>query len=212
MDNIRDFEPNSERWLSLEDFEDEIWKYIPDYEGLYQVSNYGRVKSVERKVRKSNGLLMLVREKICKPYSCRGYMYVTLSKDGNQPNKKVHRLVAEAFIPNPNNYPDVNHKDEVLYNNFVFVNKDGSVDYENSNLEWCTKEYNRHYGTGLSRMKETWRRKYGVPIARYTIDGILLKVYDCGKDVEKDGFSRRAVYQCCKNSKMTHHNYKWRFA
>ena len=155
---------------------------------------------------------MLVKARICKPYLCRGYVYVTLSKNGSQPNKKVHRLVAEAFIPNPNNLPEVNHKDEILSNNLVFVNPNGSVDEGKSNLEWCSKEYNHCYGTRLSRMKKTWRKKYGVSILRLNLDGSFSKRYECSKDLIDDGFDRRAVYRCCKDNRRTHHNYRWEFA
>lgn len=200
MRKIDDMKTSTWKCLSTDDLKGEIWKDIDGYEGSYQISNYGRVKSVERRSKKSNGLLMLVKERICKQYSCRGYMYVCLSKDGEQHKKKVHRLVASSFIPNPNNHPDVNHKDEILSNNNV------------SNLEWCTKEYNRHYGTGLLRMKQTLRKKYGVPIIRYTINGNETKRYECGIDIIQDGFDRRAVYRCCKDNNRTHKGYKWKFA
>lgn len=199
MDNIRDYKFNSERWLSLEDFEGEVWKDIADYEGLYRVSSCGRVKSLERHVERKSGKTMFVKERICRPYMNKGYLYVRLSKDGVQPNKKVHRLVAEAFIPNTNNYPDVNHKDEVPSNNIV------------SNIEWCTKEYNFTYGTRLKRMKETWRKVYGVPIIRYNADGSISKKYECSKDLINDGFDRRAVYRCCNGRNIFHKGYKWGF-
>ena len=191
---------DNKKWFSTEDLEGEVWKDIDGFEGLYQVSSFGRVKSLKRYVKKSNGKTMLVNERICKPFVNKGYFYVTLSKNGHQPNKKVHRLVASAFIPNPKSLPHINHKDEVLSNNKA------------SNLEWCTEDYNRHYGTGLLRMKQTWRRRYGVPIIRYATNGAESKRYECSKDLIEDGFDRRAVYRCCKNNKHTHKCYKWSFA
>lgn len=125
---------------------EEIWKSI-GYEG-YEVSNLGRVKSY--KYDKING-------KIMKPYkNTKGYLQIDLQLDGrkreNRVHLSVHRLVAIAFIPNPDNLPQVNHKDEDKTNNCV------------DNLEWCTNDYNAHYGTHIERVAE----KIRVPI--YSVD------------------------------------------
>lgn len=119
----------------------EIWKPIK-YEG-YEVSNFGRIKSY--KMDKVNG-------KILKPTkSTKGYLQLDISLDGrkrkNRVHLSVHRLVAEAFIPNPNNLPQVNHKDENKENNYV------------DNLEWCTNEYNSRYGTKSERVAQKTRKK-----------------------------------------------------
>lgn len=100
----------------------EIWKDIDGYEGLYQVSNLGRVKSSKHDI-------------ILKTYSNRGYHQVQLSKNNIKSNKTIHRLVAQAFIPNPDNKPQVNHIDEDKTNNKV------------SNLEWVTAKENSNHGT-----------------------------------------------------------------
>lgn len=204
-------ELNSERWLSLDDFPDEQWRDVVDYEGLYKVSNYGRVKSVERNVLRSSGKTMLVRERILKVTINKKYVYLSLSKGGHQPKAKAHRLTAQAFLPNPDNLPQVNHKDENTINNYIHINTDGSVNMEKSNLEWCTEKYNREYGTLNQRLKETWRKKYGVCIIRYNLDGSISKVYECGKDVEYDGFGRRAVYANCNHKTLTYKGFVWRF-
>lgn len=125
---------------------EEIWKPI-GYEG-YEVSNLGRVKSY--KYNKING-------KIMKPYkSTKGYLQIDLQLDGrkreNRVHLAIHRLVAMAFIPNPDNLPQVNHKDEDKTNNCV------------DNLEWCTNDYNAHYGTHIERVAE----KIRMPI--YSVD------------------------------------------
>lgn len=118
----------------------EIWKDIKGYEGLYQVSNYGRVKSLKgtgNGIRKKDDIIILSFR------NSNGYNRVHLMKNGKEQNIYVHRLVAEAFIPNPNNYPIVNHKDEDKSNNNV------------NNLEWCTHKYNVNYGTATERMSKT---------------------------------------------------------
>ena len=111
----------------------EIWKDIDGYEGLYQVSNLGRVKSLHHN-----------KEKILKgSYAKEGYHLISLSKEGTQKRCLVHRLVATAFIPNPYKLECVNHKDENPRNNNV------------DNLEWCTKAYNNCYGTRLERLSKS---------------------------------------------------------
>ena len=108
---------------------EEIWKDIKGYEGLYKVSNLGRVKSVHFNHSKK------VTEKILKPIKDRdGYVDAFLYKNGKVKHFKMHRLVAQAFIPNPNNLPQINHIDENVNNNRV------------DNLEWCTVGYNINYG------------------------------------------------------------------
>lgn len=126
----------------------EIFKYIKGFEGKYQISNMGRVKSVSRYRKNKNNSISFVKEHILKGKTDKdGYIEYALCIGEHKKMKhyKAHRLVAEAFIPNPNNYPVINHKDENPANNFVFVNEDGSVDLERSNLEWCTAKYNRNY-------------------------------------------------------------------
>lgn len=117
--------------------QEEVWKDIKNYEGLYQISTYGRVKSFPRK-----GALR--KEKVLKPYKDgkNYYFVVGLHKDGKKQYKLIHRLVADAFIPNPNNLPIVNHKDENKENNNV------------DNLEWCTYKYNSNYGNARMLMSK----------------------------------------------------------
>lgn len=108
---------------------EEIWRPVVGYEGLYEVSSYGRVRRVNK------GLLKLQNVK--------GYNQVCLYKCGIRKIIKVHRMVAIAFIPNPDNLPQVNHRDEVKSNNCV------------ENLEWCDNKYNNNYGTKIERHKQT---------------------------------------------------------
>ena len=122
---------------------DEIWKDITGYEGIYQVSNYGNVKAVARTL--NDGRFR--KERMLKPYIDRdGYKKATLWY-GNNPQKHyfVHRLVALAFIDNPDNYPQINHKDENPANNHV------------ENLEWCDVRYNINYGNRNIKMAQAIR-------------------------------------------------------
>ena len=123
---------------------EEIWKDIPGYEGIYVVSNFGKVKSLQRTRKGSYGSIRIVYEKILNHKIDKdGYHIVTLSKEGKTKCIGVHRLVAQAFLPNIYNLPMINHKDENPSNNFV------------DNLEWCTAKYNRNYGTSIERGLET---------------------------------------------------------
>lgn len=126
----------------------EVWKDVLDYEGHYQVSSLGRVKSVERIVLVKSGT-RLIHERILKSEVCKstGYAYVNLHKDGKLKHCTVHRLVALAFVDNPNNLPMVNHKDENRLNN--------SAD----NLEWITNEDNLSYSDAWHKGVKT-RRTY----------------------------------------------------
>lgn len=123
----------------MNDLLQEIWNDIQGYEGLYQVSNFGRVKSLERKIFNGENY-HISKEKILSPGKDKdGYFQVQLYKEKTVKMRKIHRLVAEAFIPNPNNYPQVNHKDEDKQNNRI------------DNLEWCDGTYNQNYGTSKIR-------------------------------------------------------------
>lgn len=113
---------------------EEIWKDIEGYEGLYQISNYGDVKSLDRDVYKSDGVIQHRHERIMsKRENSDGYYMAKLTVDKVTKNIAIHRLVAKAFIPNPDNLPEVNHKDCNRKNNHV------------DNLEWCSHKYNVHY-------------------------------------------------------------------
>ena len=114
----------------------EVWRDIEGYEGKYQVSNKGRVKSLNYHRSDKKKILKQSKHKS-------GYLYVALYKDGERKYYGVHRMVAQAFLSNPENYPEVNHKDENPLNNCV------------ENLEWCTREYNINYGTRIERFVKT---------------------------------------------------------
>ena len=175
----------------------EIWRDIQGYEGLYQVSNYGRVKSLERNF--TNGIngctIKHIDEHILIPQNEKGYLRVNLYKNGKQKFCSIHRLVAEAFIPNPNNYPQVNHKDEDKANNKI------------TNLEWCTAQYNNTYGTCKKRMAETQSKT----VYQYTLDGELAREWSSTAECGRNGFNRNHISSCCNGRLKTHKGYKWSY-
>lgn len=120
----------------------EIWKDIKEYEGLYQISNLGNVKSLDH-MRKNGTNEYMQKGKILKPQKSNNYLFVKLSKEGKTKQFFVHRLVASFFLPNELNYKEINHKDENPQNN------------KYNNLEWCSHKYNINYGTGNSRRSKS---------------------------------------------------------
>jgi hypothetical protein len=123
--------------------ENEVWKDIKDYEGLYQISSWGRVKSLSRRMWVGRGWT-ISKEKILRAHNTgKGYLQTFFTKDYKKYYPLIHRLVAEVFIQNPLNLPDINHKDGNKSNNYV------------NNLEWCTKKQNTQYGIKLGLIKIT---------------------------------------------------------
>lgn len=122
----------------------EIWKAVKGYEGLYEVSNLGNVRSLDKVIKSKHNGTTLRKGRILTPFyeEKKGYYQVALTKDGKVKKYRVHRLVAIAFLENPFNYTDVNHKDENKINNNV------------DNLEWCTRKYNNNYGTKRERIRK----------------------------------------------------------
>lgn len=165
----------------------EIWKPIKGFEGLYQVSNLGNVRSLNYH---GTGIVKLLT-----PTLSVGYYRVTLSKNGIARGFHVHRLVGSAFIPNPHGYDCINHKDESRTNNRV------------DNLEWCTKAYNNTYGTCRHRQAIT----RSTPILQI-LNGVVVRKWDSIKDVASYGYNASNVCQCCKNRRGSHKGYEWQYA
>lgn len=118
----------------------ELWRSIPGYEGLYEVSDIGNVRSIDRMIFRSKGKPFIKKGKVLRAGTdTNGYYYVSLYKHGIPRHESVHRLVAISFLDNPNKYPIVNH-----------INED-KKDNRPCNLEWCTEKYNTNYGNGISR-------------------------------------------------------------
>lgn len=179
----------------------EIWKPVKDYEGLYEVSNYGNVKSLNR-VETVGKLIRIRKERILKPcVNSKGYLQVGLCKNGKITNKLIHRLVAEAFIPNTDNLQQVNHKGENKQNNCVWQ------------LEWCTNKYNSNYGTRNERIrKRNTNGKLSKPVSQYTLDGNYIKEFSSTMEVQRQlGYAQANISLCC-NGKYKHaYGYKWKY-
>ena len=191
----------------------EIFKPIKDFEEEYEVSNEGNVKS------------HITNRILRKGITNKRYYQVNLRKDGKSYKKFIHRLVAETFIPNSDNLPQVNHKDENKFNNFVWVNEDGSVDLEKSNLEWCTAKYNINYGTGIERsatkrrgrkFSEEHKRKLSEshtnnPLKNKPVvavkDGEVVMEFASIKEAIHNGFNH--VSKCCLKKRKTCGGYEW---
>ena len=170
---------------------EEVWKDIEEYEGLYQVSNKGRVKS-----------LKFGKERILKPAkNDGGYLFVYIFKNGKRKMCLVHRLVAQAFIPNPQNLPQINHRDEVKTNNSV------------QNLEWCTAKYNSNYGTHNQRSADKRTNgKCSKPVIQYEKSGEFVKEWKSTHDIERNlGYNNGYISACCNGKFNSAYNFVWKY-
>lgn len=177
----------------------EIWKDVKGYEGLYQVSNLGNVKSMNYNHTGKEHILSPVIDK-------GGYSIITLHKDGKQKIHKVHSLVAEMFIPNPDNLPQVNHKDENKQNNFVGTPENK---YTDGNLEWCDGKYNINYGSCIERRrKKQINNNKCQPVYQFTIDGDFIKEYPSFIEIERQlGYDRSFISRVCRGFKSNNTAY-----
>lgn len=182
---------------------EEVWKAIKGYEGLYEVSSYGRVRSLDHLIEQPHPrnpaytLRYIQKGKIKNlRHHQAGYWVVDLYKGNLSETKTVHRMVAEAFIPNPDNLPEVNHIDE---------NKENSrVD----NLEWCTRKQNVNHGTGCERMG----RKHWTPCIQMTMDGQFVKRWECmQKAADELGLFMTRISACCRGRAKSHGGFRWRY-
>ena len=173
----------------------EQWRMIPDYEGLYMVSNLGRVKSLNY-----NGT---GQERIMKPtvYSG-GYFRVKLWKNKIPKLYLVHRLVAQTFIQNPDNLPEINHKDENPANNRV------------ENLEWCDRKYNINYGTRTEKyIRTNTNGKKSKQVVQNSLDGEAIKVWPSTSEIQRQlGFRSGNISNCCKGRQKTAYGFVWKYA
>lgn len=174
----------------------EEWRDIKGYEGIYQISNLGNIKSLDRYVEYSDRPKVFTKEKIRKPVIAKtGYYMVILRKHSQCDARYIHRLVAEAFIPNPNNLPQVNHKDENKLNNNV------------SNLEWCTEKYNVNYGT----CRERSANNRSFEVEQYDKNGVFIKKWKSIREAgRKTGINVSNISKVCSGERKTAGKYIWK--
>lgn len=187
---------------------EEIWKEIPGYEGKYQASNYGEIRSLNYM---RTGTVKILK-KVIDRY---GYFQTVLCKNGIAKTLTVHRLIAMAFLSNPNKLPQVNHKDENRQNNFVWVNEDGSVDPNKSNLEWCDCLYNNNYGTAnkkriTNRTGKTAERQI-LQIKNDVVINEFKSITEAAIKALGDKKYNSQISAVCRNKQKTAHGYKWQY-
>ena len=154
-------------------------KDIKNYEGIYGITTEGDVYSYKRK-----RFLVPIADK-------NGYLYVNLYKDGKMKNYKIHRLVAEAYIPNTENLPQINHKDENKTNNCL------------QNLEWCDSKYNNNYGTHIEKVSNSLKK----PILQYDLDGNFIREWPSATDVRNEVNGN--ICNCLKGKLPSAYGFKW---
>jgi hypothetical protein len=185
----------------------EIWKDIIGYEGLYKVSNLGNIMSLEKHIINHSDKRIQIRPpRLLKQHKNQfGYMKVWLYKNSKRKEYAVHRLVASAFIDNPDNKPCVNHIDNNRENNNA------------NNLEWCTYKENSQWAEiqGRREFTKEWREKISATRKKKPVIGINDKgeqiYFDTIRNVTKGGFDAKAVINCCKEKQNSHKGYRWNY-
>lgn len=160
----------------------EEWVDVVGYEGLYKINRQGKVVRI-----KDNKVMGEYKDRA-------GYIFCKLTKNGVGRTELKHRLIAKAFIPNPNNLPEINHKDENKENNSI------------ENLEWCDRKYNMNYGTCVKRASRKKEKK----VCCYDMNLNLVKVYNSIKETSKDGYEPKHVSDVALRKRRTHKNMIWR--
>ena len=176
----------------------EEWRDVVGYEGRYQISSMGRVKSLARTFIGKGGGEHLVKERVLKPCdNGRGYLYIGLS-DGTGEHKRhyIHRLVGEAFLPRAEGKDAINHKDEDKTNNNVW------------NLEWVSHKENCNFGTRNERIAKANSK----PVAQYTKDGAFIKAWASAAEVKRQlGFNHSNIIQVAKGNRKTACGFIWKY-
>ena len=182
---------------------DEEWRDVVGYEGLYEVSNHGRVRSKDRLIIGRSGLLANIKGQILHPIlHCTGYLVVNLADRTNGrgcKQKKVHRLVAEAFLDNLNNLPYINHKDENPTNNNA------------ENLEWCSAFYNANYGTRNAKISRNTKGKKAKAVIGTHIETGKKIIFPSLTSVSDGGFNKSNIWKAIHGRIHSSLGYTWRY-
>lgn len=203
--NHNTVEPNSQRWLSLQDLPNERWLPIKGYEQSYMISSYGRIKAIDRTLTFSDGRVRAYKSRIIRTHRINQHYYVaSLSQNQRRIMKDVHRLVAEAFIPNPNGFKEINHKDENSLNNCV------------DNLEWCTRKYNNNYGSHNKKVSESIMNcpSTSKPVVQMKPDGTIIQTFPSIREAARSlGNVKRDcnILRVCQGINKTCFGYKWSY-
>lgn len=172
----------------------EIWKPVVGYEGLYEISNTGKVKRLSRRINGGHNQEKtgrVLKEKIMKPYLYPNG-YLCFSVIGGK-HLSLHRILAETFIPNPENKPEVDHIDRNKLNNNL------------SNLRWVDRIENNN-NRDLSNMV----KRYSKPVLQYK-DGVLIKEWNSISDADRAGFSGGRICNCCQGKRKSHKGFQWKY-
>lgn len=175
----------------------EEYRPIVGYEGYYEVSNLGNIRSCKRVIIDRRCKRLLKSKPIVQKDDTHGYLIVVLWKNNKSKKYKVHRLVAQTFIPNPNNFRDINHKDENKYNNNV------------ANLEWISHKANLNYGSRNERANITRSKKVGQYIKG--TNKLLATYINAYIAEEQTGICECNISACCRNKRKTAGGYCWKF-
>lgn len=166
----------------------EEWRAVMGYEGLYEVSSDGRVRSLNYRGAKG-------RIEDLSPGDKGGYLAVVLYSRGVQQGRLVHRLVAQAFLDNPLELPEVNHIDENPSNNHV------------SNLEWCTRTYNINFGSRIERVRDSLSQG----IEAFNSSGQVIHRFSSTMEAQRNGFHSSHISSCCRGLRRSHKGLHWRY-
>lgn len=183
-------------------FENEIWLPITDFPN-YQISNYGRVKSLERTIIMPNGGTKYIPEKILKPHqNNNGYLIVFLHNNGKQKAVSIHRIVAQLFIPNPNNLSQVNHINEEKTDNRI------------ENLCWVSSKENCNYGTRNNKISTSmFNGKKSKQVIQYDLQNNLINTFPSTMEIERlFGFLHQNIVNCCNGKAKSAYGFIWRYA
>ena len=193
--------------LKVVEMKNEVWRPIIGYENQYEVSNYSRIKSIDRTVKRGNNILP-IKERILKPViNNRGYFTVSLCKDAKYKHVCNHRIAAIIYIPNPEKKLFINHKDGIKINNYI------------DNLEWSTcSENNQHaYDIGLKIGAATGKFGKDNPSSKevYQIDKFTNKIitqFDSVHDIHRElGFAVTNIAAACRGTQNTSHGFIWKY-